>query len=153
MGRARKPTSSYVDSFVGMPLHIPAWTVAEVRKQGANAYLVFRRSEIVLRPAILSGGSRSRAGRSPWQTDRGLWESCIGWTDSLPRRRPTPIGPWRQQCGGIRFSTASFPCSRILFRHSTALRPRLRRRWLRRRRGNSRRHFDSSRRTTDCRLQ
>jgi hypothetical protein len=36
-----------------MPIHKPAWTVAKVRKQGANAQLSFWLGEIVLGPAIL----------------------------------------------------------------------------------------------------
>ena len=43
----------YIDALVRMPLHVPAWTVAEVRKQGAHANLRFRRSKIVFGPAIL----------------------------------------------------------------------------------------------------
>jgi hypothetical protein len=45
--------SLYVDPLLSMPLHIPAWTVAGVRKQGANTHLSLWLGKIVLGPAVL----------------------------------------------------------------------------------------------------
>jgi hypothetical protein len=43
----------YVNALVRVPVHIPAWTVAEVRKYGANADLGLRLGVIVLGSPIL----------------------------------------------------------------------------------------------------
>jgi hypothetical protein len=52
---ARRENSKglYVDPLVRVSLHIPAWRVAEVRKQRTNTYLVFWRGIVVFCPAIL----------------------------------------------------------------------------------------------------
>src|SRR5208337_2357095 len=44
-GESLAPPESYIDPFHISPTEVPAWTVAEVRKQGVDAYLVFRREE------------------------------------------------------------------------------------------------------------
>jgi hypothetical protein len=44
-GESLAPPESYIDPFHISPTEVPAWTVAEVGKQGVNAYLVFRLEE------------------------------------------------------------------------------------------------------------
>ena len=44
-GESLAPSESYIDPFHISPTEVPAGTVAEVGKQGVNAYLVFRLEE------------------------------------------------------------------------------------------------------------
>ena len=44
--------SLYIDAFVGVAFQVPAWSVAEVGKQGANAALAFGLGKVKFGSAI-----------------------------------------------------------------------------------------------------